>query len=88
ESSRPRIAKGMANLDGQALVKVSGGRGGKWLFEFDLGGKLETRTLDRNMEQWFLSDLSGYTLSMRGDGKYCYMAPGTVIRDAKWRILK
>src|SRR5439155_24926976 len=42
-SSRARIRKALAILDGQALVKVSGDSArGQWLFEFDLGAKLKT----------------------------------------------
>jgi hypothetical protein len=88
ETTRARIRKAMAVLNGQALIKVSGEPDrGRWAFLFDLGAKLETRRLDRNTEQWWLCEPSGYTFSIRGDGRYSHSPPGTVLRKAKWRKL-
>jgi hypothetical protein len=85
-SRRPRIAKALVILNGQALVKVSGGiRRGDWIFEFDLGATLETRRCDRSTELWSLSEPSGYTFSVNGEGRYRYTPPGVSINHAKWK---
>jgi hypothetical protein len=89
DSTRARIRKALAILNGQALVKVSGDPArGRWLFEFDLGAKLKTTRFDRVTELWWLSEPSGCTLSVRGDGRYSHRPPGKIIRNAKWRALR
>lgn len=88
-STRPRIRKGMAILNGQALVKVSGNPvRGRWLFEFDLGAEMRTKRFDRTTEVWFLREPSGYTFAVRGDGRYRRSPSDTPIRDSKWRAFK
>ena len=89
-SRRPRIAKGLALLSGQALVGVSGtAASGKWRFAFDLGGSIEVRPLgDRSVEEWWLSQRSGHTFSVRGDGRFRYTPAGTPIGKAKWHRFK
>ncbi len=88
-SSRAKIRKATTILNGQALTRIYGeALRGKWVFEFDLGASLETRRFDRAAEQWILREPSGYTFSVRGDGKYTYNPPGTIIQDARWRVLR
>lgn len=53
-TSKPSIQRAADILDGQKLVRLSiRQREARSLFEFDLGGKLETRPYDYHSEQWF-----------------------------------
>jgi hypothetical protein len=45
------------------------------VFEFDLGGRLETKPYDRTSEQWLLYEPNGDVLAVRADRKYSY-GPG------------
>jgi frataxin-like iron-binding protein CyaY len=44
-------------------------------FEFDLGGRLETKPYDRTSEQWLLYEPNGNVLTVRADKRYSY-GPG------------
>ena len=60
-------------LDGQRLVKAwVVPRGMRSVFEFDLGGRLETKPFDRSSEQWLLFEPRGNVLLVRADKKYWY----------------
>jgi hypothetical protein len=78
ESSRETIEIALARLRGQILSSVSViPESGASVFEFDLGGRLETsRYIDLSGEDpdenWFLSDNQGKVLSYRADGRYSY----------------
>lgn len=88
-STRRRIGKAMANLNGQALVNTSVDVArGKSRFEFDLGGVLETKRRDRNGLQWLLYEPSGHVLSLRADGKYSHALGTTPADENKWYTLK
>jgi hypothetical protein len=41
-------------------------------FEFDLGGRLETKSFDRMSEQWLLYEPRGNVLTVRADKRYSY----------------
>jgi hypothetical protein len=85
-STRRKIAKALAIVNGQALVDVAEGpRRGRWLFKFDLGASIETKRFDRRTEIWLLFEPSGFTLAVRGDAQYRYTPPGVAIRDSKWK---
>ena len=60
-------------LNGQILTGITPLRGGRgWVFDFDLGAKLETRPYDRSSEQWMLFEPNDRVLSVRADKKYSY----------------
>ena len=61
-------------LDGQKLVRfVLLPKDSRCVFEFDLGGRLETRPYDRHSEQWLFFDKRIHTvLILRADGNYLY----------------
>jgi hypothetical protein len=42
------------------------------VFEFDLGGTLETKPYDRTSEQWLLYEPNGNVLAVRADRQYSY----------------
>jgi hypothetical protein len=49
-------------------------RTGATRFDFDLGGRLEVRRMERNSEDdlWMLYEPNGYVLCVRGDGRYSH----------------
>ena len=65
-----RIERAVGVLNGQALTKVSPGPGGRWVFDFDLGGSLLTWPYDEESEQWMLYQPSGEVLTVRADGYF------------------
>jgi len=72
ESNR-RIDRAAHFLNGQKLLKASVmPRGMRSVFEFDLGGRLETKPFDRTREQWLLYEPNGNVLAIRADRKYSY----------------
>lgn len=74
--SRRSIDRAADFLNGQKLVKAWViPRGMRSVFEFDLGGRLETRPFDRTREQWLLYEPNGNVLAIRADRKYSY-GPG------------
>jgi hypothetical protein len=78
ESSRETIGFALARLSGQILIRVSVvPETGASVFEFDLGGRLETsRQIEPPNEEpdenWMLFDNKENVLSYRADGKYAY----------------
>jgi hypothetical protein len=74
--SKQSIDRAARFLDGQRLVKAwVVPRGMRSVFEFDLGGRLETKPSDRAREQWLLYEPNGNVLAIRADRKYSY-GPG------------
>ena len=75
-ASKRRIDRAARYLNGQKLVSARViPRGMRSLFEFDLGGRLETKPYDRSSEQWLLYEPNGNVLTVRADKRYCY-GPG------------
>ncbi len=79
ESSREIIEIALAHLRGQILTKVSvTPRTGASSFEFDLGGRLETRRYEHFNDDgepypsWMFFDNQEHVLTYRADGKYAY----------------
>ena len=75
-------------LDGQILtgVMVDPGNGAS-TFTFDLGAQLITERYDRESEQWFLYEPTGYVFSVRADGCYSHQ-PGSAMPEQKqWHPL-
>jgi hypothetical protein len=89
-STRAKIAKGLAILNGQILSNVYGHPDrGKWRFEFDLGGRIDLQSYrDCVAEEWWIYQHSGWTYAVRSDGYYRHTPPHMHIESAKWRPLK
>lgn len=85
-SKNPRgPAKAARFLWGQRLISVVlSKRGARTLFQFDLGGELETRPFSRKDLQWQLREPGDYFLEFRGDRKYAY-AHGSNRKNGKPR---
>jgi hypothetical protein len=69
-STHERMDRAAVELDGQALTSVRGD-GGRWYFDFDLGGRLETRPYEDGSptdERWSLYEASDYVLAVLADG--------------------
>ena len=88
-SSKSRIQKAAWALDGQKLVAVTiVPRGTRSIFEFDLGGRLETRPYDRRSEQWMLYCPSGRVLTFRADKMYSYGPGNRALKERNWRPIE
>jgi hypothetical protein len=74
DSPEAEIAATANFMDGQKLISVNIDRTtGKSFFQFDLGATLEIWPYeDDNEEQWMLFTPSGYVLTYRADGHYCW----------------
>ena len=76
ESPKKEIKQIALDLEGQALVNIKVIGAGITIFEFDLGGRLETRPyLEENKEaepeeQWLLYQPSGMVFTFRSDNRY------------------
>ena len=76
DSRNHRIDRATRYLNGQKIVTARVlPRGTRTRFEFDLGGRLETRPYDRKSEQWLLYEPGGNVLAVRADKRYSY-GPG------------
>lgn len=85
-SSERKINSAARELNGQALVRASvDPRSGNSVFEFDLGGRLETRRRGPEDEQWSLGVPRGRVLQVRGDGKYSYGPSTTPCGQEAWK---
>jgi hypothetical protein len=73
-------------LDGQKLVRFSLlPKETRCIFEFDLGGRLETRPYDRHSHQWLFFDKRiQQVLVLRADGNYSY-GPSKSTDQEKWK---
>jgi hypothetical protein len=56
-------------------------------FEFDLGGRLETKPFDRASEQWSLYEPNGNVLSVRADKRYSYGLGDRQPNQERWRAI-
>ena len=76
ESNKRQLKQIALDLEGQALVSVNVIGTGITVFEFDLGGRLETQPyVEENEasepeEQWLLYHPTGMVFTFRSDGKY------------------
>ncbi len=87
--SKSRIQKAAWALDGQKLVAVTIiPRGCHSIFEFDLGGRLETRPYNRKYEQWMLFCPSGRVLTLRADKMYAYKPGNRPIEAEDWKPIE
>ena len=85
-SSTLRIKRAANVLDGQKLISaVIIPRGSRSVFEFDLGGLLETNPYDRKSEQWMLFEPSGYVLTYRADKRYSHSRSSTTPDEINWK---
>lgn len=89
ESSRSIISKATSELNGQLLQRVTVHKSLMTVFEFDLGGRLETRpniqAYGKTSTLWHLYEPSGEVFSLRSDGKYDH-GPGD--SKDKWQLLR
>ena len=74
-------------LDGQKLTRVSiHPQDVRSVFEFDLGGRLETRPYDAGSEQWMFFDRSRRkVLTLRADGRYSYHDSNRPRGEETWK---
>ena len=80
------VPKAADFLDGQKLVRFSLlPKETRCIFEFDLGGRLETRPYDRHSHQWLFFDKRiQQVLVLRADGNYSY-GPSNSTDQEKWK---
>jgi hypothetical protein len=84
-STNKSILDATAFLDGQVLLNASFNyRGCRSIFDFDLGGQLETKPFDDESEQWFLYEPTGKVLSLRADKMFHYDAGNKQREHCKW----
>lgn len=86
-SSGRMIDKALCCIDGQKLLNVIvNPSNGNSVFEFDLGGRLETISYgeDEVNEQWMLFEQEGNVLSIRDDGRYSYQSGDTPTDEQIW----
>ena len=90
-SSSTRILRKVASeFDGQILTNVIVQKPCFTTFEFDLGGKLETKpgVVDEELcemnHQWSLFEPSGMVLTLRADGYYCHKPGKEFIYPQDW----
>lgn len=90
-SKRRVIKQATAELDGQALVRVTVSKLLISVFEFDLGGRLETipniEAHESTSDLWLLYEPSGDVFTLRADGQYCRMPGDTLPDKHKWQPL-
>jgi hypothetical protein len=88
-SSKSRIQRAADFLDGQKLVRFSiRPRRMQCVFEFDLGGRLETRPYDQRGEQWFFFIKPAHmVLTLRADGYYSYHRSDRA-ENEKWKRIQ
>ncbi len=87
-SSTRMIKRAMAQLNGQALNRVSVQPDGKTFFEFDFFGRLETlpnpAEYGEESEQWLLYEPSGKVFVLRADMKYSHQSGSTKKKEEAW----
>ncbi len=88
---RSIIKKATAELNGQALVRVSINHALVTTFDFDLGGKLKVipnrAEYGKTSELWHLFEPSGQVLTLRADRRYSHMPGDTPPADEVWNPL-
>jgi hypothetical protein len=78
ESNKKELKQIALDLEGQAPLSVKVNGAGMTVFEFDLGGRLETFPYSditeetEPKEQWMLFQPSGMEFTFRSDGKYSH----------------
>jgi hypothetical protein len=90
ESTLPESIQSAADaLDGQKLTRFSiSPRQMRCVFEFDLGGVLETRPYDPQKEQWLFYDSRVHkVLILRADGCYSYQRSDRPAAE-KWKPIQ
>jgi hypothetical protein len=84
-STKQTMDRAAEFLNGQKLIRTGViARGMRATFEFDLGGRLETRPYDRTSEQWMLYEPGGNVLTVRADMRYSYGSGGRASDRKKW----
>ena len=87
--SNRRMDRAARFLNGQKLVKAwIAPPGMRSYFEFDLGGRLETRPYDRVSEQWLLYEPNGNVLTVRADKRYSYGSGDREPDRQRWLAIK
>jgi len=87
-STKRRIKRGAAELDGQKLLQVSVNPADQsTVFEFDLGSRLATKPYNSDSEQWYFSEPNGMVLTYRADGKYSHSPDATPPDKTEWLAL-
>lgn len=86
--SSSTIVRAGKELQGQSIVDVViDATRGRTRFEFDYGGRLETRRRNRGGEQWLLFDPREHVLTVRADGRYSHVHRSSSINHEKWTPL-
>jgi hypothetical protein len=91
KSSNSLIDKALAVIEGQKITNIIiNPENGNTVFEFDLGGRLETYAYngDELYEQWLVYEPSGNVLSIREDGRYSYQSGDTPPDKQEWHAIQ
>ncbi len=84
-SSNRRIDRAAGFLNGQKVESLTiSPKGMRCAFQFDLGGRLETRPFDRKSEQWMLYEPSGRVLAVRADRTMSYVGAKRRADEQTW----
>jgi hypothetical protein len=87
DADEPTIDTAAGYLDGQALSEISMSKDPfETTFQFDLGGRLTTRAIDTESEQWFLYEPDNRLLTIRADQRYSE-GPSDVPGGEDWQSL-
>jgi hypothetical protein len=88
-TSASSIQKAADILDGQALVSfLLRSKPVRSIFEFDLGGRLETYPYDRKSEQWRFHDYRNHkVLTLRADRVYSYGPSNRAVAE-EWKPIQ
>ena len=89
--NRRIIKNAIMEVDGQVLTQVNVNSSIEFIFEFDLGGRLEVAPNNgyygKTADLWLLYEPSGNVFTLRTDGQYCHK-PGDHPPDEKnWEPL-
>lgn len=88
-TTKLRMEKASKFLDGQKLINVIiRPRGCRTVFEFDLGGILETKPYDKISEQWLFYEPDGKVLTLRADKMFSYGHKDTSQENEKWQSIQ
>ena len=85
-STRRRIARAAAFLNGQRLMSVAiAPRGVRTSFKFDLGGHLQTAPYNRTGEQWLLYEPKGKVLVLRAGRAFSHELATGAEASVRWQ---
>jgi hypothetical protein len=93
ESPKKELKQIALDLNGQSLCSVKVNRSWNSIFEFDLGGCLETQPYSQKKEEsepeelWSLYQPSGMVFTLRSDGKYNH-SMGNHPRTKEWILIE